>query len=79
MLVEHLVGLFDRERDGSTPRFTAADFHEQLVMRAAEGGFPPPEPALSEEQLSAVRARIGELHRAWRETAAGETLRLEYR
>ena len=78
VLVEHLVGLFDRERDGATPRFTAAELHEQLVMRAREGGFPLPEPALSEEALRAVRSRIGELHRAWRETAAGETLVLEY-
>lgn len=76
VLVEHLVGLFDRERDGTTPRFAAGEFHEQLVMRADGGAFPIPDP-FTEEQLNAVRARIGELHRRWRELPAEGTLQLE--
>lgn len=78
VLVEHIVGLFDHERSGTIARLSAAEFLEHLRARAAAGGFPLPDPPPSDEQLDAVRARIGELHALWRGTAAGGELRLEF-
>lgn len=77
MLVEHIVGLFDRERDGTTPRWTDADFNEQLALRAEDGRFPLPD-RLTDEGLNAVRARIGELHERWRALAPGDCLTLAF-
>ncbi|NUQ20194.1 MAG: hypothetical protein HOQ09_04460, partial [Gemmatimonadaceae bacterium] len=61
VLVEHLVGLFDRERDGTVPRWTAPEFNEQLALRAEDARFPLP-PPWDDARLDVVRARVGELH-----------------
>ena len=75
VLVEHLVGLFDRERDGTVPRWSAADFNQQLALRADEAGFPLPSPFI-DAQLDAVRERIAELHARWRALPPDGTLEL---
>ena len=75
ILVEHVVGLFDRERDGTVPRWSASEFAEQLALRADEARFSPPAP-YTDAQLDAARARIAELHARWRELPPGGTLEL---
>lgn len=77
VLVEHIVGLFDRERDGTMPRWTAGDFNEQLALRAEEAGFPLP-PPYDDARLDVVRARIGELHSRWHALDAGDVLALDF-
>ena len=73
-LVEHLVGLFDRERVGGAAPLSAAEFNSQLEQLVASdhlevGRF-------SDAQLTAVRKRIEMLHREWAAVGPGSTLEL---
>ena len=72
VLVEHVVGLLDRERMGGAPPLSAQAFAEQL---ATAGQAPPP---LGDADLDAVRARVAELHEAWAALAVGATLDLPF-
>jgi len=72
VLVEHLVGLLDRERVGGAPPLSAAELRAQLETA---GQSPPP---LTDAELDAARARVAELHDAWAALPAGATLDLPF-
>lgn len=73
---EEIVGFFDAER--ATPeRWTAADLNEKLTIRARDAGREQP-PALTDEDLAAVRARRAELFAMWRAVPAGDALELPF-
>ena len=72
VLVEHVVGLFDRERVGGAAPLSAAEFAAHL----ATAGLP--DPGLGDAQLDAARARIDALHGAWAALAPGATLELPF-
>jgi hypothetical protein len=76
VMVEHLVGLLDV---GRTPAeaLSAAEVNALLAGYAAEGRFAPAR-SVTDGELAAVRARIAELHRAWRQVAPGATLELAF-
>lgn len=76
IVVEHIVGLFDRERGGGD-RFTAEEFNMHLrdMIKAANLG---PAPTFMDTQLDSTRVRIDELHRMWAELPSGMTLELVY-
>jgi hypothetical protein len=73
---ELLVGLFDTDRAGGT-RSTAAELNASVASYlTARGGSPPP--ALTDEDLAHIRARLSALLAEWRETPAGEALELVF-
>jgi hypothetical protein len=72
VLVEHVVGLLDRERVGGAAPLSADEFRAQL---AAAGQAPP---SLDDARLAATRARMDGLHDAWAALAAGGTLELPF-
>jgi hypothetical protein len=72
VLVEHVVGMFDRERVGGAAPLSAEEFRAQLAL----AGQPPP--ALTDAQLAAARARIDALHGEWAALTPGATLELAY-
>ena len=74
-MVEHVVGLFDRERVGGASPLSAADFDTQLARLVATGRIDA-EPSFSDAQLDAVRARIDALHDDWATLAPGGVLEL---
>jgi hypothetical protein len=74
VVVEHVVGLFDRERVGGAAPLSAREFAEQLAL----AGLPAAPPALTDAQLAATRARIDELHDAWAALAPDGTLELAF-
>lgn len=73
---ERIVGFFDSERAGGV-RWTAEDLNEKLRIHARESNREAP-PALSDEELNAVRARRAELFARWREIPAGEAFELSF-
>ena len=75
LLVEHIVGLLDRERAGGAQPLSAAEFNEQLDTAL---GPDPSRPRFSDEQLDAVRNRTDELHRQWAEISPGSSLNLTF-
>src|SRR5262245_13689008 len=75
ILVEHIVGLLDREQSGGAPPMSAAEFEEQLQIVL---GSDPNRPQLTDSQLTRVRNRVQELHNQWAATAAGSTLELTF-
>ena len=74
--VENLVGLFDRER-GSLAEWSADEFNTAASSYAAHHGHAAPA-ALSDDEVIRVRAAIRELQDAWRNTAPGSTLGVEF-
>ncbi|MBI4474764.1 MAG: hypothetical protein HY646_18980 [Acidobacteria bacterium] len=72
ILVEHIVGLFDRER----APLTAAEFNEQL--RSMTVDLNTPVPSFTEAQLAAARKRIQELHCEWAALAPGSVFELSF-
>ena len=73
--VEHLVGLFDRERSGGVI-WTAEEFNEFAWGQASS---PHPEPRrLTEADLSRVRALRGKLFSEWSALAPGGTIELSF-
>ena len=75
-LTEIIVGFFDRER-ASGQMGTAEEINDQLTEFAGENGLPVPEP-LSEEDLSRVRKRRGELFAQWDAVRPGDALELTF-
>ena len=61
VLVEHIVGLLDRERIGGAPALTASEFNQMLrdVMSAQDTDAVL---VLTEDELNAVRAARSELY-----------------
>jgi hypothetical protein len=79
ILVEHIVGLFDRERSGTVAVLTAAEFNDLLNQMAGDiaGGDPACKP-LTDAQLINVRNRIDELHRQWAAIPPDSTMELTF-
>jgi hypothetical protein len=73
ILVEHIVGLLDRERSGGADLLTAIEFNKQIDEMI---GRDPARKPLTEGQLTSVRMRIEELHRQWAQVPAGSSLEL---
>ena len=74
VLVEHIVGLIERERIGGAEPLAAAEVNALLSGVAGSA----PIVALSDAQLARVRAERDRLHDAWAATPAGQALRLGY-
>jgi len=72
ILVEHVVGLLERERVGGAAPLAADAFREEIARMA--GSVAPP---LSDADLERVRGRIEALHRRWAELPEGATLDLD--
>ena len=78
ILVEHLVGLFERERMGGASPLSPDEFSANLELLASAGQINRP-PAFTTEQLDRVRRRIAELHDTWAASASShEPLVLEF-
>src|SRR5438552_1729678 len=75
ILVEHVVGLLDRERIGGAAPLSAADFNAQINEMA---GIDPARSPLSDEQLRDFRTRIEELHTQWASVPSGSALELTF-
>jgi hypothetical protein len=75
ILVEHVVGLFDRERSGGARPLGAADFNRCIDEMV---GADPNRRALTDAQLTDVRKRIEELHSQWAGIPPGGTLELAF-
>jgi hypothetical protein len=75
-LSEIIVGFFDRER-ASGQIGSAQEINDELAEFAQENGLLAPEP-LSEEDLSRVRKRRGELFAQWDAVRPGDTLELDF-
>ena len=76
LVVEQLVGALDRERASDAP-WSASDFNTLLAQTTARerGGAPF---ALTEDDLSRVRAKVAELSARWAALGASETLALHF-
>jgi hypothetical protein len=77
ILVEHVAGLFDRERIGGAQPMTAAEFNAQLSSLATERGLAKA-PAFTDAQLVAVRARMDQLQARYAELPPDATLALDF-
>jgi len=75
-LTEIIVGFFDRER-ASGQMGAAEEINDELAQFAAENGLPAPE-RLTEEDLSCVRKRRGELFAQWDAVRPGDALELAF-
>ncbi len=75
-LTEIIVGFFDRER-ASGQMGTAEEVNEHLATFCEESGLPAPE-KLTEEDLSRVRQKRGELFAQWEAVQPGNALELPF-
>jgi hypothetical protein len=75
VVVEHVVGLLERERAGGAVVLAAEDFNRLVDEKA---GPDPERRPLSDAQLRDVRNRIAELHRQWAALPQGSTLELAF-
>jgi len=75
VLVEHVVGLLDRERAGGAAILSAAEFNAHIDDMT---GKDPRQPRFSDAQLINVRDRIAQLHRQWAALPAGSALELAF-
>jgi len=73
---ELIVGFFDAERAGDTP-WTAAQFKEYTANFFGPN-LPENLPTITDEQLTAIRAKMRELFEQWDNIEAGETLELPF-
>lgn len=74
ILVEHVVGLLDRERIGGAAPLSAEEFNAQIGEMAGTGQGR----LLTDAQLNEVRSRIEELHRQWAAIPSGATFDLTF-
>jgi hypothetical protein len=77
MLAEMMVGLFDLERRTGILG-DAADFAWHIRTYREQRNLPPTDFVLTDEDITAIRARRGELFSAWQTLPAGETLELRF-
>jgi len=75
VLVEHVVGLLDRERAGGAPPLSTAEFNTHLRQMAAGNGIRF-DRTITDIELVTVRKRINELHSQWVAVPAGSVLEL---
>jgi hypothetical protein len=75
VLVEHAVGLLDRENAGGAPTLTAVEFNTQIDIAH---GVDPGRVRFADDQLTKVRNRTQELHEQWTSIPAGSTLELTF-
>jgi hypothetical protein len=75
ILVEHIVGLFERELSGGARPLSAVEFSAQLE---ATLGIDSNRPQFTDAQLTRVRNRTEELHREWTGVPANSTLDLAF-
>jgi hypothetical protein len=74
ILVEHVVGLLERELSGGAPPLTAAAFNTQI--REMLGTLQTR--LFSDVELTDVRRRIDDLHSQWAALPSGSTLDLTF-
>jgi hypothetical protein len=77
ILVEHVVGLLDRERVGGGLPLSAAEFNAHIAQFVANDGLDAPR-AFTEIELAAVRQRIETLHRQWAALPPGSSFELTF-
>jgi hypothetical protein len=77
ILVEHVVGLLDRERVGGALPLSAAEFNAQIAQFVANDSLDASR-AISEVELAVVRQRIETLHRQWAAVLPGSSFELTY-
>jgi hypothetical protein len=75
ILVEHMVGLLDRELSGGSSPMSAVEFNAQLDQAV---GIDPKRLPISEGQLARVRNRTEELHKQWVGLPPGSALELDF-
>ena len=76
VLSEMIVGLLDLER-ASGALVTADDVNQRLAQFCAENGLPDPK-VLTDDDLSAVRQKRGELFAKWDAVEPGNALELAF-
>src|SRR5262249_43696293 len=77
ILVEHVVGLLDRERVGSSVPFSADDFNEQIALLVTNDHLNVGR-TFSEIELTAVRQRIQNLQQEWAAVPPGSFFELTF-
>lgn len=77
VVVEHMVGLFDRERVGGASALTAIEFNGILQELVDSGSITSP-PVVTEQQLQAVRTRINELYDTLSSLQPGAAMELAF-
>jgi len=77
VVVEHVVGLLDRERVGGAAPLSAAEFNAQLEQLAASGRAEGARP-FTDAELTAVRQLVDALHGRWAALPVGSTLELVF-
>lgn len=75
ILVEHVVGLIERERVGGAAPLSAVEFGARLREMCAGSGIEAPR-EITDAELESVRKRVDELHSAWAALAEGAALEL---
>jgi hypothetical protein len=74
ILVEHIVGLFDRERSGGAEPLSGALFSSQIEQMTGQ----PLARAFTDRELHSVRERIAALHQQWVAIPQGSSLELTF-
>ena len=78
ILVEHVVGLFDRERSGGATPLSADDFNSH-IRECVENDDLDAICTFSDAQLVAVRREIARLQQDWAAIPAGSCLELTFK
>jgi hypothetical protein len=76
LVVEQVVGLFDRERVGGADPLSAAEFNGFLDRALID--HPAPVRRITDAELAAVRLRIDALHQQWATLAPDSSLTLSF-
>ncbi len=77
IVVEHMVGLFDRERVGGAAALTADEFNG-ILQDLTDSGNIISAPVATAAQLQAVRARISELYDGLASLQPGSAMELTF-
>jgi len=77
ILVEHVVGLLDRERVGGPAALSAGDFNAQIAEFAADDRLEAAR-TFTETELAEVRQRIADLQREWAGVPPGSFIDLTF-
>ena len=77
ILVEHVVGLLDRERVGGAAPLSAAEFNAQVEQFVVNDHLDASR-TFSDAELAAVRQRIKALQSQWAEVPSGSSFELAF-